>query len=1580
MKRYIILICGLLGMCLAATAQTWGETSLIIDQGDLTLAIGEEAKVTCTYDGTKKLQWSTTDVNVAKVSGEGTSATVTAVGEGSTYIMVQETSGNGGWGGGGGYGELDYIKVTVTGHPLTDADLTFEPASISNGQFASGTHWYTLRIRGSKYIHTDEFGIVMCSTDTPDSVHYLWTLTGSMAKGFQFYNYSTGATMVLTTLPDTDGEEYYYANVYAKMIDTSELENLESSTFRPSRNGEGFTFTIKSEQYAGLNDHSSAGYIRIWDSSANLTDNGACIVFAEVDPVDLGGSPSGEIIEDENIVLDVTELSLSTGDTHQLEATILPEEATYKRVTWKSSNPAVASVENGLVTARSAGTATITATSFSGHVAEVQVVVTLDVNTKGLVINEVLAANVDQYMDPSYNYGSWVEFYNGSNRDINLSGLFLTDDMSQPGQWPLSSLNLTYRNYQKGSYSYPPRVECSSVVPAKGYCIVWFDHNDWRYPMMCPFKLDYDGGTLYVTDGANEVMKCEYPESIARASWARTTDGGDEWAWTSAPTLGSSNAKTVYASKRLAAPTVEGDAQIFTGTTTIRVSWPEGSTLRYTVDGSTPSAKHGETSTDGVFTVDNTTVFRFCAVQDGMLTSPVVTRTLISNQYEETLPVMSLVTEEGNLYDDDYGIMTRGSNGRPGLGQGSRCNWNMDWDRPANIEFLSKDGQSLFNQEANIAVCGGWSRAYEPISFKVKGKKQYEHMNYLPYSFFSAKPYIKNKTLQMRNGGNDNPGNGGTGRLKDAAIQTVVLSSGLNIDGQAYEPVHLYRNGQYAGLINMREPNNRDLVYSNYGYDDTEVDQFEMDCDSSYVQSVGTREAFERWYDLSERCADPEVYAELKQICDVEEFCNYMGLQCYLAMSDFGYNNVKGYRPRVDHGKFRMVLFDLDSSSSSGNGFSQIGGMSTRTWNSQYEGTNGSKGTRVTGEIEFATIWRNMMENSAEFRKQFVDQFCILCGSVLEPERAAAVIDSLVENVSLAADLEYELAGKSLSPASVGRTLKSSYFSNSRINSVMSNLTNFSYLYEETAYMERQSLDLSQNMPSGRLFLNNLPIPTGQLRGRVFAPVTLRAEAPAGYRFAGWKGVENKEEEGGSETMFKMGDSWYYYDQGSLDEMGWYGTGYNDLDWASGDAPLGYSRNVDIKTKTTEGPITTYFRKYVTLEQQPETVTLDYIVDDGFAIYVNGKEAGRYNLNEGAKFDDYTPSYAGDYFSGKLEIDPTLFHEGSNTIAVEVHNSSATSSDIVWDAEMTYTIASREPEEKPEEHYLSTDVEYTLPTSGDIVVEAVYVPLTEEERALTDLCPVKVNEVSAANSIYINDYYKKDDWVELVNTTAEDIDLTGYYLSDNREKPLKFQITEAPAGCDNIIPAHGHRVIWCSKRDRQGQEIHASFKLDNEEGSCVILTAPESAWADTLTYTVMNGDETCGLYPDGTSSTYLMQITTIAKPNMLTMYAQNYDEKAIEPEPVEPGPEPEPDGVKLVSQNNELGINYSAETIIVTNEYHTATTLTVVNAEGQTCLTTVLSMEAGSATVSTTGLPAGVYVARATDTEGTRVSTKFQVR
>lgn len=96
-----------------------------------------------------------------------------------------------------------------------------------------------------------------------------------------------------------------------------------------------------------------------------------------------GSTPSAEVSK---VELSESTLLLAVGQTHRLSYTLIPADATPKEVTWSSSDDKVVTVSGGDVTARTAGTATITVThSKSGLSASCKVTVaggtsTTDIN------------------------------------------------------------------------------------------------------------------------------------------------------------------------------------------------------------------------------------------------------------------------------------------------------------------------------------------------------------------------------------------------------------------------------------------------------------------------------------------------------------------------------------------------------------------------------------------------------------------------------------------------------------------------------------------------------------------------------------------------------------------------------------------------------------------------------------------------------------------------------------------------------------------------------------------------------------------------------------------------------------------------------------------------------------------------------------------------------------------------------------------------------------------------------------------------------------------------------------------------
>lgn len=1229
-----------------------------------------------------------------------------------------------------------------------------------------------------------------------------------------------------------------------------------------------------------------------------------------------------EVVDIEKIELNVLNKEMIVGETTKLNATVLPTNATYNKLIWESSNNDVATVDaNGNVSARGEGTAIIYVKSKKNTNIKASCTISVKDNQAKageLVINEIMASNVDEFVSPAFQFDGWIELYNPTDNAVGLNNLWFSDDATNKKKWraPIDM----------------------GTIAAKGYKVVWMDSNKLCHTNV-NLKLKVDGGQLFISDNnGNIVCEASYPESMERISYARTTDGGEDWANTDTPTPGKANTTATFGTAQLEAPIVKEGSTIFKSSMTVNVEIPTGCTLRYTTDGTLPTMENGRTNNLGRFTVKATTNYRFRLYKKGMMASRVTSRSYIKWDKDYKLPVLAVVTDPKFLYDDSLGVYVQGVNGIPGNGKKEPCNWNMDWERPVNMSYINEQGDMVFNQDVNLEMCGGWSRALTPHSFKLKGEKEFGGNKNLNYPFFSAKPYIRNRTLQVRNGGNDN-----SCRIKDAALATIMQTAGFDIDLQSYQPVHEFINGKYIGVLNVREPNNKHYAYANYGYDNEMIEQFEMNPDSGYVQKEGTGECYQRLYNLSTDAAKASTYEEIKQMLDIDEYTNYMAALMYTGGTDWPQNNIKGFTLK-EGGKFRFVSFDLDFAFNTNDPFNTFEWKQNYTFDELYNGL-----PRVQQEIKFVTIFLNMLNNQ-DFRKKFIDTYCLMGGSVFEPQRCNEIIDSLVTKV------QPEMAFMGESPNNSANSMKGS------LNDRLATMINALKSYWRMKLTEATPVDgiLASDTKGARIEINGIDVPTGKFNGKLFAPVTIKAVAPAGYKFAGWRSAT----ETGS-TILAQYSNWKYYDKGSLDKTNWTTSQYNDNNWQQGKAPLGYGKDglnttISYGNNSRNKYPTYYFRQTINLTKAPKAdskVYMNIVVDDGCIIYVNGKEAYRYNMPQGnVNFNTVSSTYApGNPDHATISFDASLLKKGSNLIAVEVHNNSITSSDIYWDAQMVATIG--EGNDNSNYKYVEPSIE--MPSSSFNLVACYEKTDKQIEEGYT---PVRVNEISAANDIYVNEYGKKADWVELYNTTDEDINVEGMYLSNDANNLKLSTLDKGESNANTIIPAKGYMVVWCDKQP-SSIDLHTSFKL-SAGGGVVALTSADESWTDSICYPAHDGYQSIGRYADGAQSVYLFHTPTIGKANRMSEYTQKIAEQTS--------------GVtNLVALNtNNITIRMAAGALVVRTKAREAR-IEIFTLSGQKVTEANMSINNGYGMLSASQLYHGCFIAKATDSNGKVATCKF---
>ncbi len=148
---------------------------------------------------------------------------------------------------------------------------------------------------------------------------------------------------------------------------------------------------------------------------------------------------------------------------------------------------------------------------------------------------------------------------------------------------------------------------------------------------------------------------------------------------------------------------------------------------------------------------------------------------------------------------------------------------------------------------------------------------------------------------------------------------------------------------------------------------------------------------------------------------------------------------------------------------------------------------------------------------------------------------------------------------------------------------------------------------------------------------------------------------------------------WKYYDKGAIPASNWFTSAYSDAAWDSGPAKLGYG-DADVSTVVDFGPnasnkyVTTYFRKTIQISNTPIAVSAAVRYDDGVLIRLDGTEVFRGNLRSGAiGYGTLANTIIENTQEGvwhSVDINPVSLPPGTHTIAAEVHQAIANSSDL----------------------------------------------------------------------------------------------------------------------------------------------------------------------------------------------------------------------------------------------------------------------------------------------------------------------------
>jgi hypothetical protein len=144
-----------------------------------------------------------------------------------------------------------------------------------------------------------------------------------------------------------------------------------------------------------------------------------------------------------------------------------------------------------------------------------------------LFINEIMSSNTSTISDENGYFGDWIEIYNPGNVAVDLAGMYISDDNTNPTKYQF------------------PTGSSATVIPAGGFKLIWADDSTQSGPLHLNFKLSstsgefiglyYQGSELILVDSVT------FPPQTDNVSYGRQTDGNTPWISFAAATPNASN-------------------------------------------------------------------------------------------------------------------------------------------------------------------------------------------------------------------------------------------------------------------------------------------------------------------------------------------------------------------------------------------------------------------------------------------------------------------------------------------------------------------------------------------------------------------------------------------------------------------------------------------------------------------------------------------------------------------------------------------------------------------------------------------------------------------------------------------------------------------------------------------------------------------------------------------------------------------------------------------------------------------------------------------------------------------------------
>ncbi|MBW8002450.1 MAG: hypothetical protein FVQ80_10580 [Planctomycetes bacterium] len=530
-----------------------------------------------------------------------------------------------------------------------------------------------------------------------------------------------------------------------------------------------------------------------------------------------------------------------------------------------------------------------------------------------LAISEFLASNATINQDPNGNYDDWVEIYNYGNTPIDIAGMYLTDNLSNPTKWQVPDTN-----------------SAATTIEPNGYLLIWTDNETDEGILHASFKINKDNDTelaLFHTDGVTIIDSVTFSQQYVDISFGRFPDSNGQHRFFGYPTPNAANDDAYL--DNVADTKFNVDRGFYYSPFSVDITTTTaGATIRYTLDGTEPDDSSTQFSTS--INIAATTCVRAKATKPGWEPTNIDTLTYILNATNDvnSLPVISIVGDPNKSLFEPHGVAAivggyyadGDANNAPYWHSSGIGSYNNPiqrgslFERPVSIEYIEPSDNSGFQIDCGIRIAGSsyhrerytrgndWSDNYDKISFKFFFRSRYGN-NKLQYQLFDNTTLDEFKSFIIRGGQQD---------VNDPFIKDELnrqLYSDMGQISSHGTVVNLFINGDYKSYYNPCERLDEDFFQSWYS------SSLDWDVVTHRTTRNGDDIAFNELinYARNNDLSDPNHYQEVATRLDITAFVDYLILQLYISNADWPTNNWTAAAEKSPSGIFRFYPWDTES-------------------------------------------------------------------------------------------------------------------------------------------------------------------------------------------------------------------------------------------------------------------------------------------------------------------------------------------------------------------------------------------------------------------------------------------------------------------------------------------------------------------------------------------------------------------------------------------------------------------------------------------------------------------------------------------